>query len=779
MELKNLNELKTETESKYQSSFSFGERRLPKSFKELITQFDNDRITYNEFSFIVQRTSEGKIVAPNQWLYIAAFYSSYCKELLEYKEELYNHLLPKYDNKKGALEEPIKACYDNYENAKTLLEHYPDGQNKEYLIRFLSDYKWWGGAKTIDRSDFCASAILSSAGLVNAAQGYVTDICKFLARNPEAESILLSESLSEEDNYTTPSKEELFRQLSAATFLRKALRIVIDEDPNLSKLEALGKYKETNKQLKINGFNLWRKKDELPLRLEDVHQDIEIVHEGQSYVMYLEWTPADMENLFFPVFNKAYANMFKMEREGNEYVLYKLSETRKTGKTSKVGPLQQIFCGAPGTGKSNTIKREVDEKGKTCFRTTFHPDSDYSTFVGTYKPSMKPTGVTLASGEREEVITYKFIPQAFTRAYVEAWRTTEEVYLVIEEINRGNCAQIFGDLFQLLDRKDGVSEYPVEADTDLATYLAEALAGSKRDDIPQEVLNGTKLILPSNLYIWATMNTSDQSLFPIDSAFKRRWEWKYIPIDTKKEQWSIAVDGENYSWTSFLEIVNERVLKATSSEDKQLGFYFCKAQNYVVSAETFVSKVLFYLWNDVFKDYDEGNSIFKDTEGKQLPFSKFYNTDGSVNSEMVKELLTALEIEKTANLVEPEKDNNNFDRYSLNGSEPKGKSDLGLSIMEKYLSEHSEANFNDIKQAFPDSMLGNVANRGLIVEESIPLDSYSRYYTPKLFTSADGIKYRIYKQWTVANVGNIIDFAREQGWNVEQAEQWDRKDNQA
>ena len=143
------------------------------------------------------------------------------------------------------------------------------------------------------------------------------------------------------------------------------------------------------------------------------------------------------------------------------------NNTSKGDANNEVLPRQQIYYGAPGTGKSHEINRLTE--GKNVVRTTFHPDSDYSTFVGAYKPSMKPTGVTLASGEREEVITYKFIPQAFTRAYVEAWKTTNEVYLVIEEINRGNCAQIFGDLFQLLDRKDGVSEYPVEADTDLAT----------------------------------------------------------------------------------------------------------------------------------------------------------------------------------------------------------------------------------------------------------------------------------------------------------------------
>ena len=389
---------------------------------------------------------------------------------------------------------------------------------------------------------------------------------------------------------------------------------------------------------------------------------------------------------------------------------------------------QQIFYGAPGTGKSHSIKDDAAvkeaEKKNLVFRTTFHPDSDYSTFVGCYKPTTSKSGIRgqqpildydslvdkfkeylnipnvnitkactlfgfdyhdsiiriqengrkvmdlvndayksntsydsvvrggMACYEQNPIqengskITYEFVPQTFTNAYVKAWNIDENVYLVIEEINRGNCAQIFGDLFQLLDRKNGVSEYTVEADTDLQNYLCKALADTKRADIPDDVRTGKKLMLPSNLYIWATMNTSDQSLFPIDSAFKRRWEWKYIPIDTHKEQWSIAVEKTNYSWSSFLEIVNERILKATSSEDKQLGFYFCKADDKKISAEKFVSKVLFYLWNDVFKDYEEGESIFRDTTGAQLPFSRFYLMDGSVNNAMIKELLTALGVEK-------------------------------------------------------------------------------------------------------------------------------------
>ena len=306
-------------------------------------------------------------------------------------------------------------------------------------------------------------------------------------------------------------------------------------------------------------------------------------------------------------------------------------------------PLQQIFYGAPGTGKSHKVNETTEQQPKeNVFRTTFHPDSDYSTFVGCYKPTMKPTGVILASKENEEVITYKFVAQAFTKAYVRAWQTTEPVFLVIEEINRGNCAQIFGDLFQLLDRKDGVSEYPVDADTDLANFIRTELANSSRTDIPAEVKDGQKLLLPANLYIWATMNTSDQSLFPIDSAFKRRWEWKYIPIDTRKENWTIKVDGADYDWSDFLEKINKKIDSTTHSEDKMLGFYFCKAENNTINAERFVNKVAFYLWNDVFKDYGFDDAIFNDENGEKLSFRKFYKNDGTVEEAKVKTFLDKL-----------------------------------------------------------------------------------------------------------------------------------------
>lgn len=335
-------------------------------------------------------------------------------------------------------------------------------------------------------------------------------------------------------------------------------------------------------------------------------------------------------------------------------------------------PLQQIFYGAPGTGKSNTIKREVEDKGRIHFRTTFHPDSDYSTFVGCYKPTMKSVKKTVVIGQDEkevkplvggtdsvEQISYSFVPQAFTKAYCEAWNRydgteeSEPVFLIIEEINRGNCAQIFGDIFQLLDRKNGFSEYPIDADEDLKKFL---LDGTKEDGITPWLTNKDgikdgKLCLPPNLHIWATMNTSDQSLFPIDSAFKRRWDWKYIPIDYNKETWSIVAKGERYSWSDFLKKMNNLVASATDSEDKMLGFYFAKAKNGIIDADTFVGKVVFYLWNDVFKDYGLPKEILNGAESKEFAFRNFFMVDGSANEDMVKRLLDNLEVE-TAGAIE-------------------------------------------------------------------------------------------------------------------------------
>lgn len=322
-------------------------------------------------------------------------------------------------------------------------------------------------------------------------------------------------------------------------------------------------------------------------------------------------------------------------------------------------PLQTIFYGAPGTGKSHKVKEVTDTLPKSdVFRTTFHPDSDYSTFVGCYKPKMVKAPIRDGSGheitsaceDEKKRIAYEYEPQAFLKAYVRAYETNEPVFLVIEEINRGNCAQIFGDMFQLLDRNEnGESDYAIKPETAIQEFLNEKLKDCEIED--EAIKSGEEMRLPANLHIWATMNTSDQSLFPIDSAFKRRWDWKYMPINTRKESWSIKVNGTEYSWSDFLEKINAEIDVVTHSEDKKLGFYFCKAENGVISAEKFVSKVLFYIYNDVFKDYGFDKDIFNDTDGK-LSFGKFYQENGDIQEDKVAMFLKNLGVGELTSISE-------------------------------------------------------------------------------------------------------------------------------
>lgn len=310
-----------------------------------------------------------------------------------------------------------------------------------------------------------------------------------------------------------------------------------------------------------------------------------------------------------------------------------------------------IVFGAPGTGKSHSIKNFLKRKSAESTDVTFHPDSDYASFVGCYKPTKDADGN----------LTYEFVPQAFIKAYIKAWKLhKDQIHVLrIEEINRGNCAQIFGDIFQLLDRYEedseegtkGYSKYTVDTDTDLMNYLKPELAKCDFSEIKDEgdredVKTGKKLMLPSNLWILATMNTSDQSLYPMDSAFKRRWEWKYIPISYDVRVKYIVTDEKNkigYNWWEFLQKINSKILDVTKSEDKQLGFWFT-GESQTISISSFVNKVLFYLWNDVFKDYHDSNSPFG-----ELTFQQFYGNAG-IDDEKVKKFINNLGLTEESNV---------------------------------------------------------------------------------------------------------------------------------
>lgn len=339
---------------------------------------------------------------------------------------------------------------------------------------------------------------------------------------------------------------------------------------------------------------------------------------------------SDIKTIFFTVNNtKNLITLMKTLEQG-------CLEAIKILGWSQTSPIQLnskniIFYGAPGTGKSHKVKELVAGKEVRTERVTFHPEYDYSAFVGSYKPTMEGKD-----------IRYEFVPQAFTNIYVNAWNDLDnDYYLVIEEINRGNCAEIFGDIFQLLDR---TNDYHITPSKELKEYLTTKFSGNLKID-------GEKLILPPNLNILATMNTSDQSLFPMDSAFKRRWDWEYIPIKYEISENNISSkfkvqlsEQESFSWLSFIKEVNS-LIKSNDNlgMDKCLGNYFIKPVTDEIDIETFINKAIFYLWNDVFKDENEENNIFLN----KTSYEDFFPIQPN-GIEKVKEILNILKVEIVA-----------------------------------------------------------------------------------------------------------------------------------
>lgn len=539
-ELRDLNQMAELAIARF-SEYDGLDIELPQLFKDNVREIHSSSIKYNRYSAVIEtkgyQNGTLNIYMPNQWFFIASYFTDLYNEMMKYK--------------KYALQittkERLKVLNGGTlttEESDSLQSMDLSSTSKDYLSRFITDYSWWGGAKTIDRGDFYVSPILSHAKLVNASQSYVADLCAFLSDKQDLVGAILS-----------------------------------NEESIASKFH-----------------------------------------------------PNCTNNI-----------------------------------------LQRILYGAPGTGKSYSVfsaiaihsgiinkdeklsdgQRKSLEKADNIFRTTFHPDYDYAQFVGCYKPTKDEDGK----------ITYDFTPQVFTNALVKAYEKPDEsVYLVIEEINRGNCAQIFGDIFQLLDRNsEGESEYAINVDEDLRKYLED----QKIDGL----INDGKIKLPRNFNIIATMNTSDQSLFPMDSAFKRRWEWQYVPIDLSDKvdssKFEITIDGSKYKWHDFLKAVNVKIKDVTKSEDKQMGNFFIKKS---VDAKEFCNKVMFYLWNDISKDYYESNdSLFQYKTGDGTKHFSFNELFGTKQFELLKgfmsfvgcEVSNSAKPEETTVSEEPQKEEDN------------------------------------------------------------------------------------------------------------------------
>lgn len=274
-------------------------------------------------------------------------------------------------------------------------------------------------------------------------------------------------------------------------------------------------------------------------------------------------------------------------------------------------PRNRILFGAPGTGKSFTLNREKDlllADGGEYERVTFHPDYSYANFVGTYKP------VPCKDSDDKDAITYSYVPGPFMRTYAKALQnsktdTPKPFLLVIEEINRANVAAVFGDVFQLLDRGDDeVSEYPIQASEDIKKYLAGELGGNPDDY--------SEIRLPDNMFIWATMNSADQGVFPMDTAFKRRWDFTYLGIDDSEAGIvgkKVVLGQGDYrrivEWNALRKAINNELLTYKVNEDKLMGPYFISKKNLpegemidpAVFTRIFKNKVIMYLFDDAAK----------------------------------------------------------------------------------------------------------------------------------------------------------------------------------
>lgn len=595
--LNNLNEL-VQPIAKQIQEFDHYDYELPEAFTVSVKMINSYKIEYNRFNSCATNPSGQRIFISNSWFYIASILSPLYKPFIEYRTLIWD-IVPKETLKTKNREAISLALRESTRISD---------EDKDYLIKFATEPQWWNGGnnndgKSLDRGDCLASAILSIANVVNAAQGYIVDLWEFLGKNPQYAVILNGAK----------------RVYNAAGGNTSTLQTIYFGSPGTGK----------SRQVKDS--------------LKDVP-------EGQIFrtTFHPDSDYASFVGCYKPMCHSVAAQTCKV-LDYDELVA-KLKQTlgEHSSNLTSGFALFGFECRESILDMEKSGEHTISELVEDAYKAG-------STYDTTIRAGMQiKEEAALPESSR---ISYEFSPQVFTKAYCKAWKNPDKpIYLIIEEINRGNCAQIFGDLFQLLDRKDGVSEYPIVADTDLRFYLEEELSNTEDGETDgSEGIAGGKLRLPSNFNIIATMNTSDQSLFPMDSAFKRRWDWKYIPTTAPKgkdRQMELTIknsietkDGRKinagnyeYSWKDFLSNINSRILNVTHSEDKQLGYWFVKADEVSgsISISTFVSKVVFYLWNDVFKDVGakDTNPFTIKVNGKNeiMSFNSFFeeNTEGKV-----------------------------------------------------------------------------------------------------------------------------------------------------
>lgn len=359
----------------------------------------------------------------------------------------------------------------------------------------------------------------------------------------------------------------------------------------------------------------------------------------------------EFEASLFPVSTQVTKRIAPMPRKTEEEANSEVGAAESVWEQNR----NVIFFGPPGTGKSYKVKEIVSGflgiTADNSIRVTFHPEFSYFDLVGSFRPVvgwLKSVGsFEDADGinrNMEPRTYYRFEPGPLSRALkLAAEKPNESIVLIIEEINRGNCAGIFGDIFQLLDRVKssadssliGWSEYGIQPNSEWCGWLDREIPVSSRVyDHKRRVLR-----LPANLYLYATMNTSDQSLFPMDTAFRRRWGMSYVGIEDYDDQNAKvpihANDIIGVPWTKLMHELNKVIVAYTRTDDKQMGPWFVRkrSNSAFVDVVEFKSKVLFYLWADVFRD--ETSLVFDPALNTYEEVLSAYNSGKQVFSQRI------------------------------------------------------------------------------------------------------------------------------------------------
>ena len=598
------------------------EENLQYDIKDLFISNDEKDVRIMKYTSSVA-IDQNRIVFPNQYFLFAAMCYDFAKELIKYCIFFDEHIRPSQSLKDALTQKKYTDEFNNLFNNESDREYFKQFLDSE---DFRPGKKFFNGDKVRGTKDIFGSCILKKLNVPDSSSNYLGNIVYYLAQNDTLYQKIRAELL----------KTEIVQSSKAADFLRKVLTntLILDKD-----FSAIHDFDNNSKEfLKLNGFNVGRNSNNLPTRNSDYDSTILWSYNGVTYYANLEITPNAMETLFFPAYNHAYNHIFSLAKENNQYVMWKFKNTREKKSHS---PVQIIYYGVPGCGKSHQIQEDLKAKGITeenhqQKRVVFHPDYCNADFVGQILPITKKDGG----------IRYQFKAGPFTKILRDAYENPGKEYaLIIEEINRGNAAAIFGDLFQLLDRKrnndpiekvngnsygPGWSDYCIENDYINAYFRGAYDSEEIPVPLPPKTLgnitfnDNVDIRLPPNLSLYATMNTSDQNVFTLDNAFQRRWEMKLISNDLEndeahpdeKAQYNQEIGDTGVKWGAFRDEINKIIMQSaeenglSSMEDKRLGGWFITPKKNpeagenaqpVITKKAFAEKVLKYLWDDAFK----------------------------------------------------------------------------------------------------------------------------------------------------------------------------------